>query len=225
MVSYRRALRPVWIAAVVGATVVAITVVAAGTPANPSDFGPQTAADNPLSQQWGAVVPDLTPIGLPYALLPPTPNQVWPGIRGSRIVGQPPCSYPRTAGDLPVYVYEAITELRVCGLLYEAEKSTMTSVSVENRYGAADFQNLARAMAKPDRFQSEMCPMMAIVGPLVYAHTESGWWLVQQPMDGCWPDYQLLSAILVAHQEKTVIHFNSVLKTGTADISSQGQPR
>jgi hypothetical protein len=73
-------------------------------------------------------------------------------------------------------------------------------VTIDNRYGAADFETLARAMAKRDQFQKDMCPAMAILGPIVYAHTNSGWWLVKQPIQGCWPDYKLLINILAAHQ-------------------------
>jgi hypothetical protein len=201
VVSYRRALRPVWIAAVAGAAVLAVTLVAVGTPKPAYPPGRPLTIYDPVTEHWGAVAPDLTPIGLPRALIPTGPIPTPVGIRAWRIKDTTLCSTAVIGQKPTVFIDEIITEFRLCSPTWAVPDHPLAPVTIDQRYRLADFSALAQAMAKPDTF-ARICPAMAIIGPQVYARTDSGWWLVQQPIDGCWPDFKLLQRIMAAHQPR-----------------------
>jgi len=192
-VNYRRALRPVWIAAVAGAAVVAVTLVAFGAPAKQYPGGQSFTIYDPVTEKWGAVAPDLTPIGLPRALIPTQMR-----IRAVPVRGNVPCRY--IAGANPTYteLTEQVTAFLVCGPTWPGVSSTANSVTISREYQQHDFRILLSAMSQPDRF-ANACTAMLVLGPIVYAHTDSGWWLVREPIQGCDPDYQLLEHIRAAN--------------------------
>lgn len=123
------------------------------------------------------------------------------GIRAWRLKDAVTCSSAVIGQKPSVFIDEVITEFRLCSPAWAVPDHRLTPVTIDERYQPADFSALAAAMAKPDAF-ARTCPAMLLIGPQLYAHTESGWWLVQQPIDGCWPNYRLLNQIMARHQPR-----------------------
>jgi hypothetical protein len=184
----------VWIAAAAGAAVVAVTLTAVGAPASPYPGGQSFTIYDPVTENWGAVAPDLTPFGLPRALISTSV-----GVKAVRVKGKVPCR--DTSGAIPAFTYltETITAFLVCGPTSRGMHSTAHSVTISREYQQRDFRILLSAMTEPERF-GHACAAILIVGPIVYAHTDSGWWLVREPIQGCDPNYPLLEHIRAANR-------------------------
>jgi hypothetical protein len=111
-----------------------------------------------------------------------------------------PCRYTSGASPDFEYLKEEITAFLVCEPTWRGT-NTPNAVTISRDYQQREFDTLLRAMSQPDRLDTFGCSTFILIEvPIVYAHTDSGWWRVREPIQGCWPNYQLLRKLIETPQ-------------------------